>query len=604
MLFTRLSLLASRRFSPGPLSPSTITPSVSVSRTSGVGPLGISFDATGTTSTETTMPFQDILVLWTFGDDDAPTWAYGARPGILKKNHATGGIASHVYETPGTYTWTATFYDGVSLVTTSGSVTVSDPATVYAGAATICVSSSGLPVAGVNGVPAGAQCFQLATIELATAKITGANQRLLLCRGDSFTVSGTNNVPAFSGLTIGAYGTGAKPLVTFIGSTTNYGAFTPRAADYRIMDIQATTAFTGTYITRFMSSSQDHVLMLRIDGLYISSLVETGIEGDYNIVAECTLHQPCGGSGNVGIWQEWTVGGAILGCSITECLSVRGYIEHNVRTQRANKFVVSCTTMTNPATSKWLHAYRGDQRDYPGGNPGWAEYAIFSDNLYDQGTSNSPRALQIQPQSDGRNERIRHVIAERNVFYHTSVGASSGFIKLTAEYGLRVRNNLIYEQGGGGFVMWYDDGDEYVLAQGTDFAIENNSIVGTSTAGVSFIRLATRKAVPWVGGKVYNNLMYAPNSTGDGSSSLAYPTMISVQSGLTDPTNYSASNNSTNTQVKSVSPLWSVTPPVTLSDWGLQGSSYAKDSGVQVPVLEDFFGTARAGTMDMGAVVG
>ena len=83
--------------------------SVNASRSSGVAPLSVFFDTTGTVSSTTTKPFHDIEYRWNFGETSGPgagTWNQGSRPGKSSRNLATGPLAAHVYEMPGTYTVT------------------------------------------------------------------------------------------------------------------------------------------------------------------------------------------------------------------------------------------------------------------------------------------------------------------------------------------------------------------------------------------------------------------------------------------------------------------------------------------------------------------
>src|SRR3990172_2937982 len=82
----------------------SITPSLESARTSGVAPLAVFFDATGTTATGTNHPFHELEYRWDFGDLASGNW----RTTGLPKNKAMGPVAAHVFETPGTYPVTLT----------------------------------------------------------------------------------------------------------------------------------------------------------------------------------------------------------------------------------------------------------------------------------------------------------------------------------------------------------------------------------------------------------------------------------------------------------------------------------------------------------------
>src|SRR3972149_6052856 len=125
-----------------------VTASVVPSRTSGVAPLSVFFDATTTTSDATTRPFHDLDYAWDFGDPSAGAWALDGLP----KNQAKGGVAGHVFETPGTYTVTLTVRNALGETDTQRvSITVQDPEVVFAGANTVCFSVSGNFTGGPTG---------------------------------------------------------------------------------------------------------------------------------------------------------------------------------------------------------------------------------------------------------------------------------------------------------------------------------------------------------------------------------------------------------------------------------------------------------------------
>ena len=87
-----------------------ITPVISVSRSTGVAPLAVTFDALGTTAPAlTSLPFGEIHYGWTFGDPaGGATWAYGTRPGVNSKNEAIGPVAAHVFEAHSASPYTVT----------------------------------------------------------------------------------------------------------------------------------------------------------------------------------------------------------------------------------------------------------------------------------------------------------------------------------------------------------------------------------------------------------------------------------------------------------------------------------------------------------------
>src|SRR5262245_45132397 len=71
-----------------------VTVQLSPSRTNGVAPLAVFFDATGTTATSTTRPFHDLDYTWTFGDPASGSRSTSGR----SKNQAKGAVAAHVFE--------------------------------------------------------------------------------------------------------------------------------------------------------------------------------------------------------------------------------------------------------------------------------------------------------------------------------------------------------------------------------------------------------------------------------------------------------------------------------------------------------------------------
>jgi hypothetical protein len=136
----------------------------------------------------------------------------------------------------------------------------------------------------------------------------------------------------------------------------------------------------------------------------------------------------------------------------------------------------------------------------------------------------------------------------------------------------------------------------------TNTWVYNNSAYsdGSTYTIYSMVRMITNNGsyLP-TGVVVKNNLGYAPNAaTNYNGSNSEY--FFTVSGGITGA-NYTLSNNSTDAQVKSTVPGFTIPPTSTLTTWK-PTSGYGIDSGIYVPVFEDFFGAARVPTFDRGAV--
>src|ERR1700682_2430023 len=171
-----------------------LTLRASAVRDVGISPLLVFFDATGTTDTSISgnrTAFQDVSYSWNFGDTGASgtdTWAYGANRGHNSRNTATGGVAAHLYVTPGAdtaYVVTVTAYDGANTGSCQLGVTAHDPAGAngFAGPKTTCDPRSGPPTPGSGGCPAGAVALHTSNFNTALGSL-GSGKRVLFKCGD------------------------------------------------------------------------------------------------------------------------------------------------------------------------------------------------------------------------------------------------------------------------------------------------------------------------------------------------------------------------------------------------------------------------------------
>jgi hypothetical protein len=214
-----------------PATSGPITINATATRTTGISPMTVFFDATATTYSGTltgaNTPFQDLNYSWTFGDtgtSGTSTWGFGSNVSGNSRNVATGAIATHMYVTSGAdqpYTTQITVTDGINTAQCNLNVTAFDPSgsNGFPGTATTCVAATTTPVAGSGDCPTGAAVLEASNISTATTTtILGAGKRALLHCGDTFTgttrqlganpatTSGGTPGTATPNWTLGAYG--------------------------------------------------------------------------------------------------------------------------------------------------------------------------------------------------------------------------------------------------------------------------------------------------------------------------------------------------------------------------------------------------------------
>jgi hypothetical protein len=335
--------------------------SIAESRQSGIAPLSVFFDASGTIDSaltpasyvingytfHTDPSYTNLRYTWDFGDGTHNSaWSNGAHTGVTCnsttngpgcRNWASGADSGHVYETPGTYTPTLTIYDGSNTRTiTLPSITVSDPNTYpgFAGTQTTCVAQNTLPVAGSGGCPLGASVINVSalgdpTFEGAmTAAIANGN-RILFNRGDSFTSAGTSSpMGTYAYLLqtqgpgiIGSYGTGALPVINvpFAGSAIKFGAYwTPTVnncnpstacpvsglSDWRLMDLKFLGTGGAFSYAATVSGSFNNVTILRVD----AENFDVAFANDSRNLDDMNLSfSPAGKYCCSTVWTGWTI---------------------------------------------------------------------------------------------------------------------------------------------------------------------------------------------------------------------------------------------------------------------------------------------------------
>lgn len=180
------------------------------------------FDAVGPTGSEVwDARLHDLIYLWDFGD--AGNW--GAPVNVLSdwkaRTTAKGPFVAHMFRTAGTYSVSLTVYEPSTgkLSTTSTSIVVADPDTVYAGAKTLCINPTGdndFTGKPIGATEANADIITTDAAPWTTLKSATEVRRVLLKRGGTYTVHLVFDGGDYGGLLFGAYGFGPDPVINSV----------------------------------------------------------------------------------------------------------------------------------------------------------------------------------------------------------------------------------------------------------------------------------------------------------------------------------------------------------------------------------------------------
>jgi hypothetical protein len=240
--------------------------------------------------------------------------------------------------------------------------------------------------------------------------------------------------------------------------------------------------------------------------------------------------------------------------------------------------------------------------DPANGASGYTEHIVISDNRIENGPG-AAWAVVVGPKNTASEERVRDVIAERNRFVGAAhSGDQNMFVVQDSVKETTARNNICDMSAATGIVSCFSAGKSGSTSLGTPpdrYRIYNNTAYSGSTAGFRFMEIKAFPPVfaPPTNVTLQNNLLYAPSAS--------YTRLVwTTCPGALCPEQL---NNSTDAQIKKVSPVFAATPPVSVADYTPGAGSYAISFGAPVPVWSDFFGTLRPqsgvpGTIDMGAI--
>jgi hypothetical protein len=587
------------------------------SRSSGVAPLAISFNAA---LTEGSTNFTDYKYVWDFGDTASGSWGTNSK----SKNEAFGPVAAHVYETVGNYTATLTVTDPstgeeVTALALSIPISVTNPDTVFSGTNTICISDTAN--SDFTDCPDFADTESVDTLtnsNLSTWMSSG--HRVLFHRGSSFTFAGeTRGYQVINTLRVGAYGTCDSPDDSGVCENAPVITVTDTDSDTSTLSTFVNLNYSDDVVIQDLSFVAErevtapitatvgysNIVSLRIKvrgfvwgvdlnhslnstypnapkGIYVISndIKNTGMHNLYLgaedlAVVGNTLRDSLGYIDQVGLY----------GGHITRVWwSYKGVYQHNL---------VSGANINGTRGNANLK-FHGPKLDTQvgtyaetgaGGLPESTRYSVISDNRF--GGSGS-FCVAIKPQNDASNEEIHDLIFERNLLQadYGTTGKNVWFQGLILYgYNIVVRNNVwdatdplnnlpaFY----GVSVGAYD-----IQTPASDITVYNNTIYSSGNS------LGGNAVGVWVDDNVTsvdikNNLVMFADATG---------TIEAVR----DDSGIATYSNNVNTSTDTLSNS-------TLDDYTLTTlSTDSIDAGLTVySVFEDFVNNVRAGVYDVGA---
>lgn len=475
-----------------PVTVGTLTLRATPTRTTGISPLLVFYDATATTDSSLVgamTAFQDVTYTWNFGDNGASgsaTWAYGSNPNVNSRNTATGGVGAHLYVTAGNdtnYTVTVTATNGVNTASCLlPTVTAYDPSGVngFPGSATTCVAQSTAPVAGVGGCPTGAAVLTTTSFNTALGTPFGNGKRVLFKCGDTFT--GDNATLGAVTWSIDQYGTGCTGSNRPIFSDTTNGnqilGFGGSAGDGRISNIDLEgngSGARGIWDTVFNVGGFIKVVYQ----ITLSNLLSNGTSESFGFAQgaqwglinsvqanESTIGTFFNFNGNNPPYSGNTVNNLDYSAAIGNSLDGTGAINDSqgrevFRVSTCRMCVISNNTIKNAnPVGAVLKFHNGNTNNSCAGNSFGAcfpctvnatfatttcwtgiytELTEISDNWF--GGTSGANLVETSPENANDDERIRNIVFERNTLDATT-GAQGGRLIIVSAVNETLRDNV------------------------------------------------------------------------------------------------------------------------------------------------------------------
>ncbi|WP_103069162.1 T9SS type A sorting domain-containing protein [Aquimarina sediminis] len=381
---------------------------IEASRSSGVAPLYVFFDATLSSGIEGANDTVNTDFLWNFDTTDTD-------PNGIRET-SKGMVSGYVFEHPGVYTvqCLATDPDGNTDIQTI-IITVN----TFAGT-TFYVSEDGNDAN--NGT---SEETPWQTAAFALQQLSG-NEQLLFRRGDTFDTNGESILGLQNGpILIGTYGTGDSPILF---SDTDEVLDIRNSADIRIIDLHLIPQGNGPFGAGAISviNNSENIVALRLEieqstgrAIYQDESKSFGVFDSY-------LHD----FGVIGVFSGRSSCFSFVGNRIDRLVGT-SQPEHGIRIQGGEKQFLAHNTLTNLVDTKTAITIRGD---------GQRHVMIYKNSM--------DRLLGINPQNAQTIAAISEVVIEGNYigqnadYIGQAFGPSSNGINIEAT-NIAIRNNVI-----------------------------------------------------------------------------------------------------------------------------------------------------------------
>ncbi len=516
---------------------SQIVISVSSSRISGVAPLSVFFDATGTAGLadngffSDNASYMDATFAWNFdADNNDPDGKY---------KYASGFVAAHVFEKPGTYRVHLNVFDAGG---NSNSQDITITVAEFSGTTYYVAANGSDSNTGTMDSPFLTPAFALSSTRLEPGV------RVLFRNGDTFTIANCVMIQNVTGpVIIGNYSdparpSGDRPLIWSTAENSDWDTiYFEGCSDIRIMNINVRATAEHSVNPRYPFGIKwdnfcTHMLKYRTEE-YRNGGIGLSPSGQYSAIAECVFHNTTqtGITGRDG--GGYNDGNALIGNSVYDKNMVDTENEEHVfRLQGGSRYFIAHNTFgPNVYVSYDSLTIRGNTDKvviYQNRLHGWAQafrpqnknsaeeyvhHCVMDSNLViGQGQFENDRLVAVEIVA-------KDIVVRNNIFYDYQIGivinddtvvgpsqrikvynntfihprAADNFYVINLEYqclNIDIKNNIMLKSADPARVSFIDINEGTGLSGGSDYNILYHSAWNSSTAlfdGTSLVNWRT-----------------------------------------------------------------------------------------------------------------